>query len=185
MDSLIAFSTWVENNAGQIQIGIGLFALILAILGYLKILKQIDISNTQTDSSIAQTKLTIKQIVQLNHERQFELRFNLKKEIIFHISEFEILKKRYENQGTRVSEIEGNLEGNIHFEREIKFLNEIKDIIYKNQAKLFIHIELLNHVFSSLINGDQSNTNQNDLSSLFLMETKFEDMLERQKEGAQ
>lgn len=44
-DCLVKLSTWAEGNSGQIQIVIGLIALGLAILGYKKVLEQIEISN--------------------------------------------------------------------------------------------------------------------------------------------
>lgn len=70
MKWLIIFSTWVENNSGQIQILIALVAIGLAIMAYKKVLEQIDISNKQTEVSIAQMNL-------LNKERVFELRLRL------------------------------------------------------------------------------------------------------------
>lgn len=41
-ECLVSFSTWVEDNSGQIQIGIGLFAIWYAKQGYNKIKEQIN-----------------------------------------------------------------------------------------------------------------------------------------------
>lgn len=70
-DCLVNFSTYVERNSGQIQIVIGVVAIWY-------VLKQIKISNNQTDLSLEQTKISIAQMDKLNNERLFELRLRLK-----------------------------------------------------------------------------------------------------------
>lgn len=58
-DCLVGFSTWIENNSGQIQIFIGVIALSFAVLGYFKVLKQIKISNQQTKLAAREEELSL------------------------------------------------------------------------------------------------------------------------------
>jgi hypothetical protein len=46
-ECLVALSTWAENNSGQIQIIIGVVALILAVLAYRGLLHQLQFSSRQ------------------------------------------------------------------------------------------------------------------------------------------
>lgn len=62
---------WLESNSGQVQTFIGIIALGFAVQAYFKVLKQIKISDRQTD-------LTIQQMTKYNEERVFELRMRLK-----------------------------------------------------------------------------------------------------------
>ena len=62
---------WMGSNSGQVQTFIGIIALGFAVLAYFKVLKQIKISDRQTD-------LTIQQMTKYNEERVFELRLRLK-----------------------------------------------------------------------------------------------------------
>lgn len=68
----------LDSNSGQIQIIIAVAALIYAWKAYRKLLKQIKISNWQTDLSLQQTKISIAQMEKLNNERFFELKLRLK-----------------------------------------------------------------------------------------------------------
>lgn len=68
---LVAFSTWAENNSGQIQILIAFVALFFAFQGYRKVLEQIKISNRQENIA--------------NNQREFELRYNLLNSIVVNI----------------------------------------------------------------------------------------------------
>lgn len=77
MDCLISFSTWVENNSGQIQIVIGLVALIFAVFGYLKILEQIKIANEQA--------------IESEKNRVFQLKLNLTQAIDAKLNETHVL----------------------------------------------------------------------------------------------
>ncbi|GEM_PF-3308472 len=70
-DCLVKLSTWAEGNSGQIQI-------VIALVAIWYVLKQIKISNNQTDLSLKQTKISIAQMDKLNNERLFELRLRLK-----------------------------------------------------------------------------------------------------------
>ncbi|ENV73552.1 hypothetical protein F946_01064 [Acinetobacter johnsonii ANC 3681] len=67
----VNFSTWAEGNSGQIQI-------VIAAVAIWYVLKQIKISNNQTNLSLDQTKISIAQMDKLNNERLFELRLRLK-----------------------------------------------------------------------------------------------------------
>lgn len=69
-DLIVNFSTWVEDNSGQIQILIGLVALAYAYRAYWKVLHQIEISDIQTN-------LTIEQMKKLSEERLFELKLKV------------------------------------------------------------------------------------------------------------
>lgn len=91
-DCLVKLSTWAEGNSGQIQIGIAFFALGLAILGYKKVLEQIEISNKQTDT-------TNEQIISLNNERVADLKINLLSEINKQIKQLVKLEKGYLGAG--------------------------------------------------------------------------------------
>ncbi|HCV3290916.1 TPA: hypothetical protein OV720_003275, partial [Acinetobacter baumannii] len=51
---LVSFSTWAENNSGQIQIVIAVVALWLAILGYKKVIKQIQMAKEQEEQNYQQ-----------------------------------------------------------------------------------------------------------------------------------
>lgn len=94
MDCLVAFSTWVENNAGQIQIFIALVAIWY-------VLKQIKISNNQTDLSIKQTDISIAQMEKLNSERIFELRLRLRIKIGEHSNALMELQDASNNLSSR------------------------------------------------------------------------------------
>ncbi|ENW81320.1 hypothetical protein F909_02611 [Acinetobacter sp. ANC 3929] len=74
---------------GLIQIAIGIIAIVLAILGYRKVLKQIDISNKQTN-------LTIAQVNSLNKERQADLKISLLSELNLQIKQLIEIKHNYE-----------------------------------------------------------------------------------------
>lgn len=84
---------------GIIQILIGIGALSLAILAYRKVLKQIDISNQQT-------QLTIEQVGSLNRERQADLKTKLFAEINMQIRQFSELRKNYETMEIEISQLE-------------------------------------------------------------------------------
>lgn len=60
MDWLASSSIWLENNSGQIQIVIGLMALLLAIIGYKAVLKQIKLSNKQDKTAGEQRNFELK-----------------------------------------------------------------------------------------------------------------------------
>ena len=62
---------WLGSNSSQVQTFIGIIALGFAVLAYFKVLKQIKISDRQTN-------LTIQQMTKYNEERVFELRLRLK-----------------------------------------------------------------------------------------------------------
>lgn len=66
-DCLVGFSTWAEDNSGQIQIVIAAIAFLLAIFGYLKILEQIKIANRQDNKA--------------EKDRFYELKLNLIKAV--------------------------------------------------------------------------------------------------------
>ncbi|AYX95751.1 hypothetical protein ACUTA3_08170 [Acinetobacter baumannii] len=57
---LVSFSTWAENNSGQIQIVIAVVALWLAILGYKKVIKQIQMAKEQEEQNYQQRNYEIK-----------------------------------------------------------------------------------------------------------------------------
>lgn len=69
-DYLVFFSTWAENNSGQIQILIAIVALVYARKAYVKVLEQIDISNKQSNKVIEQEVIA-------NNQRIFELRLKV------------------------------------------------------------------------------------------------------------
>ncbi|WP_171499793.1 hypothetical protein [Acinetobacter nosocomialis] len=50
-DCFVKISTWAENNSGQIQIVIAVVALWLAILGYKKVIKQIQMAKEQEEQN--------------------------------------------------------------------------------------------------------------------------------------
>ncbi|MDA0697178.1 MAG: hypothetical protein O2793_12310 [Proteobacteria bacterium] len=66
-----SFWSMLSDNSGQLQIIIAIVALVYAYKAYRNVLNQIDISNKQTDISIAQMD-------KLNNERMFELKLRLK-----------------------------------------------------------------------------------------------------------
>ena len=74
---------------GIIQILIGIVAIVLAVLAYLKVLKQIDISNKQTDLTIAQVNI-------LNKERQADLKISLLSELNLQIKQLIEIKRNYQ-----------------------------------------------------------------------------------------
>ncbi|MBJ9905854.1 hypothetical protein [Acinetobacter bereziniae] len=57
---LVSFSTWAENNSGQIQIVIAVIALWLAVLGYKKVLKQINMTIDQEEKAHLQRNYELK-----------------------------------------------------------------------------------------------------------------------------
>ncbi|MGN2485536.1 hypothetical protein [Acinetobacter calcoaceticus] len=59
-DHLVRFSTWAEDNSGQIQILIAVFALWLAYAGYKKVLEQITISRDQEKNNFSQRNFEAK-----------------------------------------------------------------------------------------------------------------------------
>lgn len=59
-DHLVRFSTWAENNSGQIQILIAVFAVWLAYAGYKKVLEQISISRDQEKNTFSQRNFELK-----------------------------------------------------------------------------------------------------------------------------
>ncbi|MBI1450397.1 hypothetical protein IL972_00395 [Acinetobacter sp. FL51] len=97
-DCMVAFSTWVENNSGQIQILIAGGAIYLAWLGYKKVLEQIEISNTQTET-------TNEQIISLNNERVADLKINLLSEINNQIKQLVKLERGYESVSREIESI--------------------------------------------------------------------------------
>lgn len=50
---------WLGSNSGQVQTFIGIIALGFAVLGYFKVLKQIKISNQQTNLAVRQEELSL------------------------------------------------------------------------------------------------------------------------------
>lgn len=77
-ECIVKVWAWLNSNSGQIQIIIAVAALIYAWKAYRKVLKQIKISDRQTDLSLQQTNISIAQMDKLNNERLFELRLRLK-----------------------------------------------------------------------------------------------------------
>ncbi|TMS40551.1 hypothetical protein [Acinetobacter lwoffii] len=82
-ECLVSFSTWVENNSGQIQIVIAFGAIWLAFAGYKKVLQQIYISTKQEE--------------QAEKNRFYELRLNLIKAVSSESHEIQILHDEFLN----------------------------------------------------------------------------------------
>ncbi|OTT95197.1 hypothetical protein [Acinetobacter baumannii] len=61
-DCLVKISTWAEQNSGQIQIIIALFAFWYAYKGYQKVLYQIQMAKDQSSESEKQTKFFADQV---------------------------------------------------------------------------------------------------------------------------
>lgn len=64
-DSLVEFSTWAEDNSGQIQIIIALGAILLAWMAYQKVVKQIELTVEQNFNAAKQAEQAIQQTEQM------------------------------------------------------------------------------------------------------------------------
>lgn len=90
--------TWLGSNSDQVQTFIGVIALGFAVLAYFKVLKQIKISDRQTD-------LTIQQMTKYNEERVFELKLRLKIRIGEHFKTLMELQDACNDLSLRLQEL--------------------------------------------------------------------------------
>ncbi|MCL8264244.1 hypothetical protein [Acinetobacter baumannii] len=156
---LTCFSTWAENNSGQIQIVIGFLAFFLAYKGYKKLLEQIEISNKQEKEG--------------EKTRFYELKLNLIKAVNDESSKVQLLHDEFLNsvdtyfmcrQNFSISSSELNQDINSFFEevlsdRGLKNLDVLKKrmeflddtfIQIRNPNLRTEHIEkILNKIFES------------------------------------
>ncbi|MBM7139894.1 hypothetical protein [Acinetobacter sp. 105-3] len=70
-DCLVKFSTWAEQNSGQIQIIIGLVAFWYAYKGYKKVLEQIQMAKDQSSESEKQTGYFADQVKEAAKQTEF------------------------------------------------------------------------------------------------------------------
>lgn len=97
-DCIVKGWDWLGANAGQVQTFIGVIALSFAVLAYFKVLKQIKISDMQTN-------LTIDQMTKYNNERVFELRLRLKIRINEHFKTLMELQDACNDLSLRLQEL--------------------------------------------------------------------------------
>jgi TolA-binding protein len=105
-DYLVCFSTWTENNSGQIQIVIGGLALWLAVIGYKKVLEQM--------TNAAKLEKTA------NEQREFELRLQLIQIIDSNSAQINQLEQKLKRLQDRNRQLIGNLNDANEYCRKIK-----------------------------------------------------------------
>lgn len=128
-NKLISFSTWVESNAGQIQILIGLIALAFAVLAYRKVLEQVEISNGQTN-------LTLKQMTSLNKERQADLKISLLSELNIQIRQLIEIKHNYDKLTIDINNFETLLNTDVNrYSNLISNMPMFKQIFNKSKTE--------------------------------------------------
>lgn len=128
-NSLISFSTWVESNAGQIQILIGIIALAFAVLAYRKVLEQIEISNGQTN-------LTLNQMTSLNKERQADLKISLLSELNIQIRQLIEIKYNYDKLTIDINNFENLLNRDVNrYSNIISNMPMFKQIFNKSKTE--------------------------------------------------
>lgn len=115
-DCLVAFSTWAENNSGQIQIVIAVAALIYAWKAYHKVLDQIKISNRQEQTA--------------NDQRGFELKIQALSLLLT------ALDKNHASQ-KNLNGIVENLEKSIEIQKDNNVnKKDVKEAIKSSKAKI-------------------------------------------------
>ncbi|WP_436462764.1 hypothetical protein [Acinetobacter seifertii] len=134
-NKLISFSTWVESNAGQIQILIGLIALAFAVLAYRKVLEQVEISNGQTN-------LTLKQMTSLNKERQADLKISLLSELNIQIRQLIEIKHNYDKLTIDINNFETLLNTDVNrYSNLISNMPMFKQIFNKSKTEKIMIVD--------------------------------------------
>lgn len=142
-ECLVSFSTWVENNSGQIQIVIAFGAIWLAFAGYKKVLQQIYISTKQEE--------------QAEKNRFYELKLNLIKAVNEESSRVQFLHDEFMNSVDMYFLCKQNFA--IHSKELNTFLDAFfKEVLsdrgLKNLDVLKKRMEFLDDTFVQLRNPD-------------------------------
>ncbi|MDO7240312.1 hypothetical protein Q5M79_06345 [Acinetobacter baumannii] len=138
---LVVFSSWAENNSGQIQILIAVFALWLAYAGYKKVLKQISMAKEQEEENYQQRNYELKiQIINLLFQTSTSLHTKLKSlHELQDAMERAIPEQKTENEIDEAKKVLDLIKGKIteteylyeNIIKSLKTFSQLDDIDYK------------------------------------------------------